>query len=385
VARSIVGFTLTRFQFPRDRVIGDSQVRVGHLHALAVELRAGDGQTGLGFAHALFHPFPDLAECEAVFGAEVFPALDGQEALALVHRVERPRGGNRRAASLPMGEAVQVALWDLAAKQAGLPLWRMLGARRDRVRAYASGLDFHLSDEEFSDLFGRAAEQGYPAFKVKVGHPDPEHDLHRLDLLARTVGRGRPVMVDANEAWSPKETLMRVEAMQAAGHRLLWVEDPVLRDDFDGLRMLRGAMTGTQLNSGEYLDQTGRRQLLQAGATDMLNVHGRITEVMQLGWLAADMGVPVTLGNTFLELGVHTAVALPEVRWLEYSFQNYDHLVEEPIEFRDGWAIAPDRPGHGLSLSDEARRRWSCPERLPEAALPPAPPCGRLGEGLGTI
>jgi L-alanine-DL-glutamate epimerase-like enolase superfamily enzyme len=383
VPRRIDGFTLTRFQFRRDRVIGDSQVRAEHVHAVAVELHAEDGETGLGFAQYLFTPFPDLAECEAVFRAEVFPGLEGQDALALVHRIDRPRGGNRRAATLPYGEAVQVALWDLAARQAGLPLWRMLGARRDRVRGYASGLDYHLSDAEFFDLFGRAAEQGYTAFKIKVGHPEPERDLHRLDLLARAVGTGRHVMVDANEAWAPKEALMRVEAMQAAGHRLLWVEDPILRDDFDGLKMLRHAMRGTQLNSGEYLDLSGRRALLEARATDMLNVHGRVGEVMQAGWLAADIGIPVTLGNTFLEMGVHVAVALPEVQWMEYSFQNYDLLAEEPIEIRDGWIHAPDRPGHGLRLSEAARRELACPARMADEDLPPAPPCDRLGPGLG--
>jgi L-alanine-DL-glutamate epimerase-like enolase superfamily enzyme len=383
MARRIDGFTLTRFQFRRDRIIGDSQVRAAHIHIVAVELHAEDGEVGLGFAQMLFTPFPDLAVCEAVFRDEVWPALEGQDALALVHRIDRPRGGNRRGPALPYGEAVQVALWDLAARQAGMPLWRMLGGRRDRVRGYASGLDFHLSDAEFSELFARAAEQGFPAFKIKVGHPEPERDLHRLDLLARAVGRGRQVMVDANEAWSPKEALMRVEAMQAAGHRLLWVEDPILRDNFDGLRMLRNEMTGTQLNSGEYLDISGRRALLEARATDMLNVHGRIGEVMQLGWLAADIGIPVTLGNTFLELGIHAAVALPEVQWMEYSFQNYDHLVEEPVEIRDGWIIAPERPGHGLRLSEAARRKWAAPSRLAEDDLPPAPPCDRLGTGLG--
>ena len=72
---------------------------------------------------------------------------------------------------------------------------------------------------------------------------------------------------------------------------------------------------------------------------------------MRIGWLAAELGVPISLGNTFLEIGVHMATALPEVEWLEYSFQNFDHLVETPIEIRGGYAYAPNRPGHGLVLS----------------------------------
>ena len=65
---------------------------------------------------------------------------------------------------------------------------------------------------------------------------------------------------------------------------------------------------------------------------------------------AAELGVPVALGNTFLEVGVHMACALPEVEWLEYSFQNFEHLVEKPITIKDGWAYAPNEPGHGLVL-----------------------------------
>ncbi len=105
---------------------------------------------------------------------------------------------------------MQVALWDLAAKQVGLPLHRLLGSRRDRVRAYASGLDFHLDDDEFTEFFGHADSIGYSAFKIKVGHPDFERDLHRLDLLTKTVRPGALVMIDANEAWGAKEALVKL-------------------------------------------------------------------------------------------------------------------------------------------------------------------------------
>ncbi len=115
-----------------------------------------------------------------------------------------------------------------------------------------------------------------------------------------------------------------------------------------------------------------------AEATDILNVHAQVGDVMRIGWLAADIGVPVSLGNTFLEIGVHMAAALPEVEWLEYSFQNFDHLVDEPIEITNGWAIAPDRPGHGLVLSETARRDWARPHLLARADLGPAPANPRL-------
>jgi L-alanine-DL-glutamate epimerase-like enolase superfamily enzyme len=136
---------------------------------------------------------------------------------------------------------------------------------------------------------------------------------------------------------------------------------------------LRQSCPWTQINSGEYLDADGKRRLLEAGGADILNVHGQITDVMRVGWLAAERNIPVTVGNTFLEVGVHLACALPEVEWLEYSFQNLDHLVEEPMPIRDGWIFAPQRPGHGLVLSETARRDWRRPEVLSNAELGDAP------------
>ena len=369
----LADFRITRFQFARDHVIGDSQVRADDVNVAALELIADSGEVGLGFVQTLFTPLPDLSEIERVFRAEIWPALEGQSPPALVHQVSRPRGGNQRAPSLPFGEALQVALWDLAAKQAGLPLHQLLGSRRERVRAYASGLDFHLSDDEFCALFAHADSLGYSAFKIKLGHLDFERDLHRLKLLNQTVRTGSIFMADANEAWSAKEAIVKLEIIRRAGYDLAWIEDPILRHDFEGLKLLRESVGWTQVNSGEYLDVSGKRALLMAGATDILNVHGHVTDVMRIGWLAAELGVPVSLGNTFLEVGVHAACALPEVEWLEYSFQNFDHLVDEPVAIVDGWAHAPDRPGHGLVLSENARRDWARPTLLSDAELGDAP------------
>src|SRR6202521_4578413 len=280
----IAEFRITRFQFARDRVIGDSQVRADEVNVAALELIADTGEVGLGFIQTLFVPLPDQAEIERVFLSEAWRGLEGEPPAALVHRVSRPRGGNQRAFTLPFHEALQQALWDLAAKEVKLPLWRLLGGTRDRVAAYASGLDFHLSDDAFVELFGHADAIGYSAFKIKVGHPDFERDLHRLSLLRKTVRRDARIMIDANEAWGAKEALTKLEAIRRAGHDLLWVEDPVLRSDFEGLRLLRQGAPWTLINSGEYLDAAGKRLLLEAGATHILNVHSPVPDGMRLGW-----------------------------------------------------------------------------------------------------
>jgi len=354
LSKPIVEYRTTRLQFPRDRTIGDSQVRADEAQVVAVELIDAAGNVGLGFAQSLFVPLPDASEIDRNFRIEAWPALEGRYPSALALAVHRVRGGNARRMALPFEESLQHAVWDLFAKQSGLPLWQMLGGKRTSVPVYASGLDFHLSDHDFTELFGMAHERGFAGYKVKVGHPDIDRDLHRLDLLKKVTGGTRPVMIDANEAWTAQETIQAVHLFKRAGHDIYWLEDPIPREDFDGLRMIR-SLGISRVNAGEYLDVSGKRRLLEARACDMLNVHGQVSDVMRAGWLANEANVEVTFGNTFLELGINMALALPGVRWLEYSFQNFEHLVDAPFEMADGLIHGRDVPGHGLTLSARAR------------------------------
>ena len=351
----VTEYRLTRFHFARDRVIGDSQVRIDHVSVAAIELIDEAGRIGLGFAQSLLTPLPEISEIERVFADEAWPTLVGKDSAALALAVRRVRGGNVRAMGLPFEKGVQDAAWDLLAKQLGLPLWRMLGGERRSIPLYASGLDFHLTDHDFQELFGKAAAQGFRAFKIKVGHPEVERDLHRLSLLSQATGGRGPIMIDANEAWTAQQAVDAIRLFQSEGHKIFWVEDPVPRGDLAGLQMLR-RLGLTRVNAGEYLDLTGKRRLLEASGCDMLNIHGPFGDAMRAGWLANEHNVEVTMGNTFLETGVNVALALPGVEWMEYSFQNMDHLVEEPFAIVDGVIHARDVPGHGLQLSEAARR-----------------------------
>lgn len=227
--------------------------------------------------------------------------------------------------------------------------------------AYASGLEFHLDAKEACTFYTRARDQGFTAFKFKVGHPELDWDLDRLRVLAEAVGPGATLMADANEAWSPKEAIRRLHTYRRAGSDLLWIEDPCLRDDYAGLARISREVPFTLVNAGEYLDLRGKIDLLGHGAVDVLNVHGHLTDSMTASRLAAVRGVPVSVGNTPPEIGVHVAAALPEVIALEYSFLGLEPLVDDPVRFDGGHALAPERPGHGLALSDTARAQLARP------------------------
>jgi L-alanine-DL-glutamate epimerase-like enolase superfamily enzyme len=180
-------------------------------------------------------------------------------------------------------------------------------------------------------------------------------------FVQQVVGGECLLMADANEAWAPKEAIRRLHAFHDAGVPLYWIEDPCRRDDFDGLRSISQAVPQVLVNAGEYLNLSGKRELLERRAVDVLNIHGSIGDAMKVGWLAAEHGVPIAVGNTNFEIGVHVAAALPDVIWLEYSFLSYNHLLETPIEFTDGHALVPDRPGHGLQLAEAARSELARP------------------------
>jgi L-alanine-DL-glutamate epimerase-like enolase superfamily enzyme len=320
---------------------------------------------------SLFYPMPAEAELVRTFEAEVWAGVIGQNPAAFTTRVGRARGGNIRALPYGLDDAIDQAAWDLTAQELGLPLYQLLGGRQNRVRAYASGLDYHLSDDELTWLFGRAAELGFRGFKVKVGHPDVEWDIHRLRLVRQAVGAEGPLMADANEAWSPGVAIQRLHAYHRAGIDLLWIEDPCLRNDFAGLREVAAAVPFTLLNTGEYLGLSDKRRLIEARAVDILNIHGNFTAGLRAAWLANDYGLQVSLGNTFLEIGVHLAAALPGDPWLEYSFQNYNVLAEAPVQFAGGFALAPERPGHGIRLSAAARKQYHQPEITDTSGLTP--------------
>ena len=78
--------------------------------------------------------------------------------------------------------------------------------------------------------------------------------------------------------------------------------------------------------------------------------------------LAGDYGIPVSLGNTIMEIGVHIAASLPEVVYLEFSDLAWNRLVKEPVQFLDSQAMAPERPGHGMELDRDALKEFSRPE-----------------------
>ena len=356
---NITDYQIHRLHLPLREPIGDSQVRFTDHWITAIELTCDNGLKGVGFDCQQGLPTARLASLREQFEYALWPSLSQADPLSLVMRIERPRGGNVGSGFRTV--PVETALWDLAAKQAQVPLFQLLGGTDPQVKAYGSTLDFQLDDDEFRIKLERMKSYGFSAFKIKVGHPDLSWDLKRLQLVRDVVGRDVNLMVDANEAWSVKETLKRLHTYRNAGHEIYWIEDPITREDYVGYTRLCNELEFTRVNTGEYLNISGKRQLLCSGAVDVLNIHNSIHEGRFAATLAGEFGVPVSLGNTILELGVHLAASLPECLYLEYSDLSWNKLAVEPIRLEEGFAWAPQRPGHGVELDPDKVAFYSEP------------------------
>jgi len=124
---------------------------------------------------------------------------------------------------------VDIALWDLKARLADEPLWRLLGGARRRVPAYAGGIDLDFPLQELLAQTRHFLDQGYRAIKIKVGRPRLHEDVERVRAVRELVGSDAVLMVDANMRWRPDEAIKASYAL--APFDVLWLEEPTVPDD----------------------------------------------------------------------------------------------------------------------------------------------------------
>lgn len=295
----------------------------------------------------------------------VFPAIEGQDPRAVVALYDRMlawvfKAGHAGAVFGAIG-ALDMALWDLKAKAAGEPLWRLLGARDHVVPAYASGLDGPLTDEELVKLHQRFGERGLQAVKLKGGL-DVAADLRRLkvvdELYRDTTGHAPALMLDANESWSRKEAVRHIRRIEEHLD-LAWIEEPVRRWDVDGLALVTQSVKAA-VATGENL--TGLEQfrpLLVANAVDVVqtgSVWG-ITHFLRVAALAHAFDLPVSpVGYNANPLG-HAAAVVPNHLSIEIQDLTSPLGIAADQEITDGHLVLGDSPGLGYTLDEAAIAR----------------------------
>ena len=239
--------------------------------------------------------------------------------------------------------AIDIALWDVMGKAANLPVWKLLGARRESVPAYAMVGWLNWDLDELRIISEKAMEQGFLGVKVKVGSPTLEEDVQRIEAGRGVIGKTSKLMVDANQVFPLNEALRRGRVYGELG--CYWFEEPLRADDTEGLATLAAALD-IPIATGE--NNYGKRQfkeLLTRRAVDIvqpdLRRAGGVTECFEVGLMADAFNVPYASHGGGVHL--HVLAALPNTLYMESGLLPEDGS----IELTDGCYPLPEAPGFG--------------------------------------
>jgi L-alanine-DL-glutamate epimerase-like enolase superfamily enzyme len=348
----------TLARLPLQSAWQDAIQDVTHIELVIADVTAETGLVGTGFAYTGGVGGRTL---KAMLDHDIAPFVIGKEAAprGLWHRcwhhLHNLGGGGVTTTALA---ALDIALWDLAAKEVGRSLVALLGQVRERILAYASGINLNKSEAELALQVQGWRAAGFKAFKIKVGKPEIEEDVERLAKVREVAGR-LPVMVDANQGWDIGRAQRTIDALTPLSP--YWIEEPLLADDVDGHARLR-PLVRTPIALGENVytvQQFG--QFLSRGTCDFVQADvvrvGGITPYLEIAALARAWGVPLA-PHFMMELSGQLLCCLPNGHILENidggSLTDLGALAE-PIQIEDGWFNPPDRPGHGIVFDRAAR------------------------------
>jgi L-fuconate dehydratase len=311
--------------------------------------------------------------------------------------------------------AVVNAVWDLAAKRAGLPLWRLLaeadpewlvsqidfrhltdaltpaealgilrrgrqGAAERTARLLATGYPAYTTspgwlgydDDKLTRLAVRAVADGFRQIKLKVG-ADLDDDIRRCRTARAAIGPDVRMAIDANQRWDVADAVRWTKAL--AEFDPYWVEEPTSPDDILGHAAVRRAVAPVKVATGEHVpNRIVFKQLLQAGAVDVVQIDaarvGGVNENLAILLLAAKFGVPVCPhagGVGLCELVQHLSMfdlvavsGTTEDRVIEYVDHLHDHFLA-PVVIREGHYTAPTAPGFSAAVRPETIARYTYP------------------------
>jgi L-alanine-DL-glutamate epimerase-like enolase superfamily enzyme len=351
-------------ELPLQRPVAFSTRRLTARSFCLVKIRTEDGAEGVGYSYGgeLIAHAVDLCLAPLLLGRQ---AAAIEETWSALYRDAILLG--RRGAVLRALSAVDIALWDLAGKRAGLPLSRMLGGGATSVPAYFSG--GYYRDEgrvqDVADEAQRALDAGFSWMKIKVGR-SLKDDLVRTRLAREVLGDDALLALDANNAWdSAAEALPACRRF--AEHDVWWIEEPLYPDDVAGHAALARDLE-TPIATGEIEGtRWGFAALVEARAADILQpdacVLGGVSEWLKVAHLAAAHGLPVA-PHWNADVHVHLAAAVGNclaIEWFDLAedVYNFDLVLGEHLAVRDGQVEVPQRPGVGLVLDDEAVARFT--------------------------
>lgn len=360
-ADRIAWIRISSCYLPLAMPISDAKVLTGRqkpmteIAMLFVEIATSDGHTGLGFSYSKRAGGPG----QFAHAREVAPALLGEDPSDIARLWTKlcwaSASVGRSGLSAQAIGAFDVALYDLKARRAGLPLAKLLGAYRDSVACYnTSGGFLHTPLDQLLVNAEASVARGIGGIKLKVGQPDGKLDIQRVEAVRRHLGDGVALMVDANQQWSRPTAQRMCRILEQ--YQLVWIEEPLDAYDHEGHAAL-AAQFDTPIATGEMLTSAMEHgDLIRHRAADYLMPDaprvGGITPFLKIAAQAEHAGLMLA-PHFAMELHVHLAACYPTEPWVEH-FDWLEPLFNERLEIQGGRMHVPQRPGLGFSLSEQA-------------------------------
>ncbi len=332
-----------------------------------VLIRTDTGLTGIGAAYS----HPDLVR--VIIEGNLRDHLIGEDPDEIDGLWNKLYGltrwyGRKGAAMSAIG-GIDIALWDLRGKAAGTPVWRLLGAQRGVAEAYASGLFWHDDVSELEREAGRHRDRGFRRVKMRLGR-NWDYDLEALRAAARGIGSDGLVHVDGSHRYDDETAIRMGQILAEVG--VAWFEEPFPPEDLDRYVALRRQLR-VPLAAGENeFGVQGFRELIRAGAIDIVQSDacrtGGISEVLRVADMAAAAGLrvaPHTWSDAVaLVANAHVVAALPHGLTVEVDQTGnpfIEELLSEPLRIVDGQLLLSDAPGLGIDLDAAALARLTVP------------------------
>jgi len=349
----IVGLEAAHFRIPLPTPLSDSiHGEMPDFELITARVRNDDGVEGVGYTYTVGRGGGAIWW---LIEHELAPLLVGSDPQRTEELWDRMwwhlhwvgRGG---VVSFAMS-AVDIALWDLKARAADEPLWRLLGGQAARVKAYAGGIDLQFPLERLREQTQEFLACGFRAIKMKVGRERLSEDIERVAAMRDCIGPEMPLMVDANMRWSVDEAIRASRAL--AEFNIYWLEEPTTPDDIEGhARIARLGVLPIATGENMHTVYEFQRMMSYGGVSfpepDVSNMGG-ITAWMKVAHWAQAHHLPVTSHGVH-DIHVHLLAAVPNASYMEVHGFGLERFIKESLRFEEGQAIVPERLGHGVDF-----------------------------------
>jgi L-alanine-DL-glutamate epimerase-like enolase superfamily enzyme len=323
----------------------------------SVIVRVGTDEGICGFGEA--SPFAPVTGCDVPdtldFIASIAPALIGTDAFG----IERSHAIMDGVASghTPGKAAIDIALYDILGKRAGLPLYRLLGGSEPMVHSDMTiGID---NPEVMAAKARHHVDAGFAILKIKVGI-DPAADLEAIRLIRETVGPTVKLRLDANQSWSREQTIRTMHKMERYG--VDEIEQPLPADDLEGLRFVREHITQDLMLDESVHTPSDALRAANAAAADIINIKlmksGGLYHALRVNAVAQAAGLPCMVGcmsetRVGIAAGAALAASQGNIRYADLdSHRGFDEIdgISDGFEQDGGLMRLAEQPGLGVEV-----------------------------------